>query len=120
MTTGKVLHYTEAAANLFGESAPGTSIRMLIDDDNDGAPTTVLRMIEIEPGGNSPRHTHNYEHTNFVVEGVGRLLIDEAWHDLKPGDAALVPANILHQYVNAGDVVFKFLCAIPAKRLIKP
>ena len=120
MSIGKVLHYTDAAANLFGDTALGTSIRVLIDDENDGAPTTVLRMIEIEPGGNSPRHTHNYEHTNFIVEGSGRVLIDEAWHDLKPGDAALVPANILHQYVNAGDVVFKFLCAIPAKRLIKP
>jgi quercetin dioxygenase-like cupin family protein len=119
MSTGKVLHFTEANANLFGDSAPGTSIRVLIDDENDGAPTTVLRMIEIEPGGNSPRHRHNYEHTNFVVEGHGRVLIDEVWHELKPGDAALVSANILHQYVNASDVVFKFLCAIPAKHLIQ-
>lgn len=113
----KVVHYTEVPAQTFGDSAPGTSIRWLIDDDHDGAPVYALRMIEIEPGGNSPQHTHPYEHENFVVQGKGRLFIEGTWHDLKEGDAAFVPAGVLHQYVNAGDVTFKFLCGIPVKNL---
>ena len=113
----KVGHYTDVPAQTFGDSAPGTSIRWLIDDDHDGAPVYALRMIEIEPGGNSPQHTHPYEHENFVVQGKGRLFIEGAWHDLKEGDVAFVPAGVLHQYVNAGESTFKFLCGIPVKKL---
>jgi quercetin dioxygenase-like cupin family protein len=89
----------------------------LIDDDHDGAPTESLRMIEIQTGGSSPQHSHPYEHENFVVEGKGRLLIGDTWYDLGVGDVAFVPAGILHQYVNAGDTTFKFLCGIPVKKL---
>lgn len=116
-TTAKVMHYTQIQAETYGDTAPGTSIRWLIDDDHDGAPVYALRMIEIAPGGHSPKHTHPYEHENFIVEGSGRLLIDETWHDLKPGDVAFVPAGVLHQYANAGETTFKFLCGIPVKKL---
>jgi quercetin dioxygenase-like cupin family protein len=113
----KVVHYTDVPAQTFGDSAPGTSIRWLIDDDHDGAPVYALRMIEIEPGGNSPQHSHPYEHENFVVEGKGRLMITGKWYDLQAGDVAFVPAGVLHQYANAGDSTFKFLCGIPVKKL---
>jgi len=53
----KVVHYTEVPAQLFGPTAPGASIRWLIDGEHDGAPVYALRMIEIEPGGTSPHHT---------------------------------------------------------------
>ena len=113
----KVVHYTEVPAQVFGDTAPGTSIRWLIDDDRDGAPVYSLRMIEIAPGGNSPHHSHPYEHENFIVQGKGRLRIVDTWYDLKEGDVAFVPAGIVHQYVNAGDIPLKFLCGIPVKKL---
>ena len=108
---------TEVPAQQFGEAAPGTSIRWLIDEEHDGAPVYALRMIEIEPGGHSPQHTHPFEHENFVVAGRGRVLIADTWRDLRPGDVAFVPAGVLHQYVNAGDTPFKFLCGVPVKKL---
>lgn len=111
----KVSHYTDVPAQLFGDEAPGTSIRWLIDEPNDGAPNYALRMIEIAPGGHTPRHEHPWEHENFVVSGRGRVLIGEAWHDLNPGDVALVPGHTLHTYENTGDEPFKFLCGIPVK-----
>jgi quercetin dioxygenase-like cupin family protein len=113
----KVCRYTDVPAQIFGDEAPGTRLRWLIDEENDGAPVYALRMIEIEPGGHSPRHSHPYEHENFVVEGKGRVLIEGTWHDLEPGDVAFVPPNIEHQYKNAGDTTFKFLCGIPVSRL---
>ena len=119
MSSGKVIHYTDAAAIILGDSAPGAAKRVLVDDENDGAMTTVLLMIEIEPGGNSPNHTHNYELVGFVVEGHGRVLIDDTWHDLNPGDVVHVPGNILHEFVNTGGSTFKFLSAIPVNSLIE-
>ena len=116
----KVVHYTEVPADVFSDSeAAGASIRWLIDDDHDGAPVYALRMIELQPGGYSPRHAHPNEHENFVVEGQGRVLINDTWHDLTPGDVVFVPGDTLHQYRNTGDSVFKFLCGVPVKKLVK-
>lgn len=117
MSEGKIVHYTEVPAHIYGDTAPGTSIRWLIDDDHDGAPVYALRMIEIEPGGHTPRHVHPYEHENFVVEGQGRVLMAGEWHTIRPGDVVLVPGNMEHCYENTGDKVLKFLCGIPVKRL---
>jgi len=91
--TGKVVHYTGVPAQVFGDEAPGTTIRWLIDDDHDGAPVYALRLIEIAPGGHTPRHSHPYEHENFVVEGQGRVLVNGAWHTLRAGDVVVV-ANV--------------------------
>lgn len=116
----KVIHYTEVPADVFSDSeAAGASIRWLIDDDHDGAPVYALRMIELQPGGYSPRHVHPNEHENFVVEGQGRVLIIDTWHDLNPGDVVFVPGGTLHQYRNTGDAPFKFLCGVPVKKLAK-
>ena len=115
--TAKVVHYTEVPAVEFGPTGPGAAVRWLIDDDHDGAPIFAMRMIEIQPGGNSPRHMHPYEHENYVVEGKGRLFVEGKWFEMNPGDVAFVPPGVLHQYVNAGETTFKFLCAIPVKSL---
>ncbi|MBN1564969.1 MAG: cupin domain-containing protein [Anaerolineae bacterium] len=114
----KVVHYSAVPANAFGDTAPGTSIRWLIDDDHDGAPVYSLRMIEVEPGGHTPRHTHPYEHENFVIEGAGRVWINGGWQALKPGDVVFVPGGMEHTYENTGETTFKFLCGIPVKRLM--
>jgi len=115
--SGKVVHYSDVSAQEFGDTAPGTSIRWLIDDDHDDAPVYALRMIEVDPGGHTPRHSHPYEHENFVVEGQGRVLVNGEWQILKPGHVVFVPANMEHTYENTGDTTFKFLCGIPVKRL---
>jgi quercetin dioxygenase-like cupin family protein len=109
----KVIHYTQVPAEDVGDDAPGAKIRWLIDKEHDGAPVYALRMVELEPGGSSPRHTHPYEHENFVVEGKGRVFIVDTWYELNTGDVALVPPGVLHQFVNDGDVGLKFLCGIP-------
>ena len=116
-TKGKVCHYTDVPAEIVGFAAPGATMRWLIDDKHDGAPVYALRMVEISPGGHSPHHQHGYEHENFVVEGQGRVFMDGQWHDLKPGDVVFVPADTEHEYVNAGETVFRFLCGIPVTRL---
>jgi quercetin dioxygenase-like cupin family protein len=115
---GKVVHYSGVPAEVYGDSAPGTSIRWLIDDDHDGAPVYNLRMIEVQPGGHTPRHSHPFEHENFVVEGEGRVWINGEWQTLKAGDVVFVPGNMEHTYENTGAATFKFLCGIPVKKIM--
>lgn len=116
--TSKVVHYTDVPALTFGDEAPGVTIRWLIDEEHDGAPTYALRVIEVAPGGHTPDHAHPFEHENYVVEGQGKVLIEGEWHDVGPGSVIFVPPGVRHTYVNTGETAFRFLCGIPAARLL--
>lgn len=116
--TAKVCHYTQVPAEVFGDAAPGVTIRWVIDEESDGAPNYALRVIEVAPGGHTPDHIHPFEHENFVIEGKGRVQINGEWHDVGMGDVIFVPPDTQHTYVNAGDAPFKFLCGIPVSRLM--
>jgi quercetin dioxygenase-like cupin family protein len=81
----------------------------------DGAPVYSYRVFTVEPGGNTPYHSHPYEHMNFVIEGQG-ILVNEAGeeHPLKAGDFALVNPNEKHQYRNnSADQTFRMICGVP-------
>lgn len=114
----KKVHYTEAEAREFGEGAKGVKIRILIGED-DGAPFYVLRMIEIEPGGYTPRHSHPFEHENFVVSGSGEVLIEGKKEQIIRGDVVFIPPVLEHQYRNTGKEMLEFLCGIPVERFRK-
>ena len=114
--TAKVCHYTDVPAEVFCDSAPGVTIRWVIDEASDGAPNYALRVIEVLPGGHTPNHTHAFEHENFVIEGMGRVQINGEWHEVGVGDVVFVPPNAQHTYENAGNAPFKFLCGIPVSR----
>ena len=110
----KVKHYSEVEdedANM--EGASGTNIRWLLGPADD-MPNFHLRMIEVEPGGNTPRHNHPYEHEVFVLEGEGELIDpDGNPKKLSHGDVVYVAPDELHQFRNTGDGNFRFLCLIP-------
>lgn len=114
----KICHYSDIPAEIFGDEAPGVTIRWLITE-NDGAPFYALRMIEVSAGGHTPHHQHPFEHENFIIEGQGKVQIDDKWRELSSGDIVFVPPNVPHTYVNDGDKSFKFLCGIPISRLIE-
>ena len=94
------------------EGAAGCSVRQLVGP-NDGAPSFAMRQFEVEPGGHTPRHFHDYEHEVFVLEGNGVVYEGDVAHPLKQGDVILVQPNDVHQFRNTGDSTMKFLCLIP-------
>lgn len=114
MSKGKVTHYSNIEAEeLNYEGAQGVTRRWLIDDQNDGAPVYALRMFEIEAHGHTPRHSHDWEHENYIIEGEGRLWLDDKWNEIKAGDVAYIPPNASHQFENTGDTTLILLCGIP-------
>ncbi len=81
----------------------------------DGVPVYSFRVFTVEPGGNTPYHSHPYEHMNFIIEGQG-VLVNEAGEEkpLKAGDFALVSPDEKHQYRNnSKDGVFRMICGVP-------
>lgn len=86
-----------------------------------GAPNFALRQFVVEPGGHSPRHSHDYEHEVYIVEGGGTVLLDGAERPIRAGDVVYVPADHEHQFRAAaagpgGTGGLKFLCLVPVTR----
>ena len=107
----KVRNYRDVEGETY-PGAPGAKVRWVITEA-DGAPNFSLRVIEIAPGGSSPRHAHPWEHEVFTLAGEGAVWSEEGETPLHPGDTVFVPPNELHQFINRGDSTLQFICLIP-------
>jgi quercetin dioxygenase-like cupin family protein len=94
--------------------AKGARIRVLIGPE-DGASLFHMRQFEVEPGGCTPHHQHDYEHEILVLKGSGMArLADGSQRPFKAGDVIFVPPNEMHQFCNTSDEMCEFICLIPA------
>ena len=109
----KVTPYTDVKLEEVNiEGARRTKIRWLISKD-DEAPNFAMRMFEVEPGGFTPFHTHEWEHEVYVVEGVGEFVTGDKDIPFKAGDVIYADPWMEHQFKNTGDAMLRFLCIIP-------
>ncbi|MFH1539331.1 MAG: cupin domain-containing protein [bacterium] len=109
----KVAAYADVKSEDAGPDTRGATIRWLISEA-DGAPNFAMRLFELEPGGYTPLHSHDWEHEVFIVEGKGAL-VGEGGKE-KPfnkGDFAFIPGGETHQFANSGSAVVRILCLIP-------
>jgi len=90
----------------------GVHIRV-VAGPREGAKNFVMRVFELDPGGYSPRHRHEWEHEVFVLAGKGSLKSAEGERPLHPGDAVFIAGGEDHQFRNAGPQPFQFICVIP-------
>jgi quercetin dioxygenase-like cupin family protein len=81
----------------------------------DGWEEYTMRTFTIKPGGHTPRHTHDWEHVNYVIKGKGNLMIDGVDNVISEKDFAIVPPDTEHQYSNPFDEDFEFICIVPNK-----
>lgn len=79
------------------------------------APNFSMRQFIVEPGGHSPRHSHDYEHEVVIVSGGGTVLLNGSEQPIRSGDVVFVPADHEHQFRASGEGL-KFLCFVPITR----
>jgi len=90
-------------------------MRMLVGPA-DGASNFHMRHFEVEPGGHTPHHQHDYEHEILILKGNGRAQSAAGERTFKAGDVIWVPPNEMHQFVNTGPTPLEFICLIPAPK----
>jgi quercetin dioxygenase-like cupin family protein len=91
----------EVPEKITAAGAKGVTLRTVIGE-KEGAPHFDMRIISFEPGGQSPSHSHDFEHEIYVFKGKGSVEVDGKKVDIKPGDVVYVPANADHCF-NAQD-----------------
>ncbi|UCE61598.1 MAG: cupin domain-containing protein [Phycisphaerales bacterium] len=97
------------------EGAAGVKMRMLIGP-GDGAKNFHMRHFEIDVGGNTPFHQHDFEHEVLILTGSGVVRSEEGDRSFNAGDVIFVSSDEKHQFVNTGNSSCSFICLIPAPR----
>lgn len=97
------------------DEAKGVTKR-LVQGPDDGVPTAAFRVFTLAPGGQTPFHTHPWEHQNVVLEGAGVICTQDGEVPVSVGATALILPEEPHCFRNTGDVPFSFLCVVPKER----
>lgn len=103
-----------AATRIDNDVAKGIAARVVIGK-NDGAENFCMRVFELDEGGCTPLHTHDWEHEIFVHAGDGEIFGDGRWHPFRAGTVTLVSPNEEHQIRNTGSGTLTFVCLVPSK-----
>jgi len=107
----KIQHFTATQPEAVPE-APGVSIRWVITD-KDGAPSFAMRVFDVQPGAASPYHQHPWEHEVGILEGKGAVRSETGDTPVEAGYVVLVRPGEMHQFVNTGEGLLRFICLIP-------
>src|SRR5690606_4494076 len=96
------------------EGASGVRMAVMVGR-SDGAPNFALRSFQVESGGHTPRHSHDYEHEVYIVSGSGTILLGDETKQIRAGDVIYVKADLEHQF-QSDDEPLRFLCMVPVER----
>jgi len=108
-----VSHYHDTPEQTVTDpGAEEATIRWLISSP-EGAPNFAMRLIELGSEGQSPYHTHGFEHEIYVLSGVGEVVGADGRWPLHQGSVVFVRPGEEHNFRNRGDEPFRFICCIP-------
>jgi len=99
----------EVPAHPYGQGA----LKRIIFGESDGAPTFAMRVFDVPVGGASSHHAHDFEHEVLILEGEGVVKGDNGDIPFSQNTALLIPPNELHQLVNTGTSMLRFVCMVP-------
>ena len=111
----KIFHYDSVEAQDAEGKSSKVRVRWLITQEM-GAENFAMRLFEVESGGYTPFHIHDWEHEVFILEGSGVVVGGDEERLFRSGDVVLIPPNEKHQFMNNGKGLVKILCLIPNKK----
>ncbi len=59
------------------------AVMKVLVSPEEGWEDNVLRVFELEPGGYTPKHSHDWPHINYVIEGEGALFLNGKENPIK-------------------------------------
>ena len=104
--------YWEAAKTRQRKGDPTGLVKVYVSKEI-GAKKLKMHLSIVGPGRKPHEpHRHNGEEIFFILEGEGRVLIEDREYNVKPLTAVFIPPNKLHGIRNTGDKPLKYLVII--------
>ena len=95
------------------EGARDVTVRVLFGPA-DKAPTFAMRQFDLAPAGNTPYHSHPFEHEVVILSGDVAVVRPEGELPIRPGQVILVMPDEQHAFRNRSDTQpASMLCLIP-------
>lgn len=110
----KIIAYLEVEPTRFESFQAKGIVGRVVIGKNDNAKNFCMRVFEISAGGNSPFHSHDWEHEVFVHSGEGEFYGNGQWNPVKGGNVVFIPGNEEHQIRNTGTDKLIFVCLVPS------
>ncbi|QEG33249.1 cupin domain-containing protein [Bythopirellula goksoeyrii] len=89
----------------------GSEIRELLAHRNSCITNQSLAEARLPVGERTDPHYHPLcEEIYYLLEGSGRMQIEDDVQDVSPGDAIAIPPGARHQITNTGSETLRFLC----------
>jgi len=90
------------------KGAKGLGVRPLIGKQ-DGALNFSMSVLELNPGGHTPEHSHDREEQLFVISGNGEVKTEGGSYPLESGEVVFFPSGESHQVSNPNSAPFLVL-----------
>lgn len=90
--------------------------KQILIGPRDGSGEIVMRYFSLEPGGNTPYHSHGFPHVVKVEKGHGAVIDkDGKKYPLEANQVAYIPDDEIHGFKNTGTEPFDFICIVPPR-----
>jgi len=90
-------------------------VKQIAVGSKEGWEDHVMRVFTIKDMGNTPKHTHDWPHINYIIKGEGILHMNGKDHTVSEGSVAYVPSGVEHQFKSSTKGEFSFICIVPSK-----
>ena len=98
-----------------GETVYAGATKQVLINKATGAPNFGVRYFTIPPHGKSNLDHHVHDHGVVIMDGEGRLLLGEEYHDIKAGDVIYIEGWEVHQFESTTDEPLTFMCVVPPR-----
>jgi mannose-6-phosphate isomerase-like protein (cupin superfamily) len=89
----------------------GSEIRELLAHRNSCIRLQSLAVARLPAGASTTPHHHPLtEEIYYILEGEGQMTLGSEQRRVAPGDAIAIPPGQIHQIINIGGSVLRFLC----------
>ena len=109
----KIIHYSKVPSipseKVGITGAKDLAVRPLVTPA-DGASVFSMSLLELAPGGKTPRHRHQRDEAIFVKAGSGTIEYSGDQTPVSPGDVLYIGSNEDHQFINTADDILELLC----------
>jgi quercetin dioxygenase-like cupin family protein len=110
----KLIKYTSVEPTHFNNGAAKGVSGRVVAGKADGANNFCMRIFEIAPGGNTPKHAHPWEHEMFIHSGAGEIYGNGKWNPIGPVNVVFMPPDEEHQVRNTGKELLVLACLVPS------
>ena len=109
----KVKIEQEIPASFVEDEGVHNVTKQILVGPEDGSSNIIMRYFKVLPGGNTPFHSHGFEHVVRVEKGRG-FVVDYTGQEIpiSTGHSVYIAAGEKHQFKNPHEEPFEFLCTI--------